>query len=341
MIHILMRIEPQALGENFNLQCCSLLIQLLSEYIKFMKQPSPNVLEEIFKELLQLMQTAVQYAGPSTMDFLVNCFRLLNSLIQHNPGITFTFYNSTVCKPILQYALFTENRKDLSQLFLEGLKRDLEIQKLREKVFDAILGFLNAPFLDKCRFTCETFFTVVNKLLELSPKTDWTLNNRVLTTVSAFLQSARKLTYQEKSSTDFDALLGGWLTLLALVQRKTGLTIETIMKEKELSLAEWLLHGCLFPPLDKSQSAMCKSLANRAEAFNILNLLPNSKDVCMQEISKLFVPILSKSAWRRQGEWAITVSNEQSRELRGLKNMGATCYINSLMQQLFHLREFR
>jgi len=108
-----------------------------------------------------------------------------------------------------------------------------------------------------------------------------------------------------------------------------------------LTLAEWLLHDCLFPPLDKSQSAKCKSLRNRVEAFNILNLLPTTKDFCMQEISKLFVPILSKSAWRRSGEWAITVSNDQPREFRGLKNMGATCYINSLMQQLFHLKEFR
>lgn len=146
------------------------------------------------------------------------------------------------------------------------------------------------------------------------PKADWSsATSSLLTYLSNFLQAARKLAYQEKSSNDFDALLGGWLALAALVHIKTNLPLESIMKEKELSLAEWLLHDCLFPPLDKSQSAKCKSLRNRAEAFNILNLLPTTKEFCMQQITKLFTPILAKSAWRKQGEWAITVSNEQPR----------------------------
>ena len=117
MIQILVKIEPQALGEDFNLRCCSLLIQLLSEYIRFLNNPSSGTLDQILSELVQLMQASVQYAGPLTMDFLVNGFRLLNSLIIIKPGATMMFYRHKFCKSILQYALFTENRKDLSQLF--------------------------------------------------------------------------------------------------------------------------------------------------------------------------------------------------------------------------------
>lgn len=47
MIHILVRVEPQALGDDFNLKCVSLLIQLLSEYLRFLKNPNPAVLEQI------------------------------------------------------------------------------------------------------------------------------------------------------------------------------------------------------------------------------------------------------------------------------------------------------
>jgi ubiquitin C-terminal hydrolase len=61
----------------------------------------------------------------------------------------------------------------------------------------------------------------------------------------------------------------------------------------------------------------------------------------MKETEKLLKPILAKSAWRKPGEWSIAVSAETPREFRGLKNMAATCYINSLMQQLYLLREFR
>lgn len=80
------------------------------------------------------MQSAVQHAGPLTMDFLVNGFRLLNSLIIINPGAAMMFFRHKYCKDILKYALFTENRKELNTLFLEGLKRDLESQAVREIV---------------------------------------------------------------------------------------------------------------------------------------------------------------------------------------------------------------
>ena len=46
-------------------------------------------------------------------------------------------------------------------------------------------------------------------------------------------------------------------------------------------------------------------------------------------------------SWRRQDEWSITPTKQVTHKYTGLKNLAATCYINSLLQQLFFLENFR
>jgi hypothetical protein len=172
------------------------------------------------------MDAAVHHSSSLTMDFLINCFRLLNSLISLNPAFIAMFYRHKTAKTTLQYALFTENSKELSQIFLEGLKKDIDTLAVRQAVVDVLVaGFLNAIFLDKYRQTCDTYFTIINRILEQSPKTDWAVSSGLVIFVSNFLMSARKLAYQEKSSADYDGLLNGLLTITSLVHRKTGMPV--------------------------------------------------------------------------------------------------------------------
>lgn len=63
MISILVRVDPTTLGIPFNVKCCSILIQLLSEYIRFMSGTSVSTLEQIFHEIVALLTSAIQYAG--------------------------------------------------------------------------------------------------------------------------------------------------------------------------------------------------------------------------------------------------------------------------------------
>jgi uncharacterized UBP type Zn finger protein len=42
-------------------------------------------------------------------------------------------------------------------------------------------------------------------------------------------------------------------------------------------------------------------------------------------------------SWRRQDEWSITLIKQNPHKFTGLKNLAATCYINSLLQQLFFI----
>ncbi len=46
------------------------------------------------------------------------------------------------------------------------------------------------------------------------------------------------------------------------------------------------------------------------------------------------------SSWRKTEDWSISPVKQLSHEYSGLKNLAATCYINSLLQQLFFIESF-
>jgi uncharacterized UBP type Zn finger protein len=46
------------------------------------------------------------------------------------------------------------------------------------------------------------------------------------------------------------------------------------------------------------------------------------------------------SSWRNGEDWAIQPIKQVSHTFTGLKNLAATCYINSLLQQLFFIDSF-
>jgi len=49
---------------------------------------------------------------------------------------------------------------------------------------------------------------------------------------------------------------------------------------------------------------------------------------------------MSKGSWRKQFDWSIEPVEFVNKKFTGLKNLAATCYINSLLQQLFYITSF-
>jgi ubiquitin C-terminal hydrolase len=50
--------------------------------------------------------------------------------------------------------------------------------------------------------------------------------------------------------------------------------------------------------------------------------------------------MMAKGSWRKQHDWQIEPVQFINKSFTGLKNLAATCYINSLLQQLFYIRNF-
>lgn len=61
----------------------------------------------------------------------------------------------------------------------------------------------------------------------------------------------------------------------------------------------------------------------------------------MENIGREIIPIITKGTWRKQYEWYVRSFKKRDKNAEvGLKNLAATCYINSLLQQLYHIKEF-
>lgn len=133
-----------------------------------------------------------------------------------------------------------------------------------------------------------------------------------------------------------DPLLYGLLVLLRALAHKRVMC-ET---QQMIELATTVYHRCLFDvgtELGIDGTAVCISHASRQAAFALLQELTQQSIECRSEIVAL---VLRQEGWRRTRmvwNYEPAVAQRDNNELYvGLKNQGATCYLNSFMQQLFH-----
>jgi ubiquitin C-terminal hydrolase len=167
---------------------------------------------------------------------------------------------------------------------------------------------------------------------------------------------------QHKSSESFydprevDQVLVGLLKILRVLCSPS-----TARKERAASsgLVRFLFQDCLFAcAADAPASATgtshieaaissygtkCKSAHSRAECFALLSelcLLPGAPADVWAELVQL-IQQHATSGWERD-EWNCDPHKllKEPREHAGLSNQGATCYINSLVQQLYHQTDF-
>ena len=116
------------------------------------------------------------------------------------------------------------------------------------------------------------------------------------------------------------------------------------------SLLEEIGSKCLFSITMKkadSNSTLpkCKHPESRKIAFQILTILFQVLDEKSQTFLGFLVNSMKTGFWRtsKKSHWSMQpISSEKSETgYVGLKNQSATCYMNSTIQQLFMIPEFR
>jgi ubiquitin C-terminal hydrolase len=121
----------------------------------------------------------------------------------------------------------------------------------------------------------------------------------------------------------------------------------TLKESAGKGLVQFLVSTCLFsvpsPECSGPDSPpLCKSKASRLQAFKLLLELG---DKCPSNYSATAETLLSLHGQRRKAirgwNYAPAGADKGSSPFVGLKNLGATCYMNSLMQQFHMIPQFR
>ncbi|KAI8809063.1 hypothetical protein BJ742DRAFT_771514 [Cladochytrium replicatum] len=149
------------------------------------------------------------------------------------------------------------------------------------------------------------------------------------------------------SSSDPDIVLGGLLRLATIILQQ----FPDLNNDEQLSrtLIDLTFTSCLFavPDIDQVRSGRlppkCKNDATRATAFELLAQLTEGNRESFTYLSGLLLEQIQSTGQSTVGMWNYSpkAAQKAGSGYVGLKNLGATCYMNSIMQQFYMIPSFR